>query len=240
MEPTSARPSKSVAVLRPYYLPYHGFFRVVARADLVVILDCVQFPLGTTWLTRNRFKHHQGVLWLTVPVWKKGLGLQRIREVRICYEGRWVWKHLQSLRSAYAHAPYLEDYFPTLQTVYTSGLELLVEFNLALLREVAAWLGLRTPMVLQSEVGVDAPGTGLLRSLCEEVGATCLLVPSGAEDHIQVGLLEEGGIRVTPVRSRPCVYPQLWGSFEPNLSVVDMLFCCGPKAAALAVGPAAR
>jgi len=34
-------------------------------------------------VTRNRFKNDLGTLWMTIPVWKKGLGLQNIDEVRI-------------------------------------------------------------------------------------------------------------------------------------------------------------
>lgn len=65
---------------QPYFSPFPGFFLKAFLSDIFVILDEVQFPMGTTWLTRNRFKNDQGTLWMTVPVWKKGLGLQKINE----------------------------------------------------------------------------------------------------------------------------------------------------------------
>ena len=67
---------------QPYFSPFPGFFLKAFLSDIFVILDEVQFPRGTTWLTRNRFKNDQGTLWMTVPVWKKGLGLQKIKEER--------------------------------------------------------------------------------------------------------------------------------------------------------------
>jgi len=95
-----------ISAYQPYFAPFSGFFAKALRSDLLVIMDRVQFPRGTTWLTRNRFKNDQGTLWMTIPVWKKGLGLQKIDEVRICHEGRWARKHLVSLKSAYANAPF--------------------------------------------------------------------------------------------------------------------------------------
>jgi hypothetical protein len=87
----------------------------------------VQFPRGTTWISRNRFKNDQGTLWLTIPAWKKGLGLQRIHEVRVCHEFRWVAKHLASLKSAYAKAPYFADHMPFLEEAYLAKFEKLID-----------------------------------------------------------------------------------------------------------------
>ncbi|MBN2515441.1 MAG: WbqC family protein [Deltaproteobacteria bacterium] len=63
-----------VSTCQPYFAPYPGFFSRILRSDTVVVMDAVQFPRGTTWLARNRFKGHQGALWMIVPVWKKGCG----------------------------------------------------------------------------------------------------------------------------------------------------------------------
>ena len=67
-----------ISAYQPYFAPFSGFFAKALRSDLLVLMDRVQFPRGTTWLTRNCFKNDQGDLWMTIPVWKKGLGLQKI------------------------------------------------------------------------------------------------------------------------------------------------------------------
>ena len=103
---------------QPYFSPFSGFFHKAHLADIFVVLDQVQFPLGTTWLSRNRFKNDQGTLWMTVPVWKKGLGLQGIDEVKICHEGRWAKKHLESLKSAYGKAPYFKDHLDFVEGMF--------------------------------------------------------------------------------------------------------------------------
>jgi hypothetical protein len=59
-----------IAVMQPYFLPYAGYFRLFQSADLVVILDCVQFP-RRGWVHRNRLPDFAGEMqWLTIPLHK--------------------------------------------------------------------------------------------------------------------------------------------------------------------------
>jgi hypothetical protein len=99
-----------VSANQPYFLPFPGFFHKAHLCDVLVILDSVQFPRKTTRINRNRFKSSQGTLWLTVPVWEKGLGLQKINDVRICHDFHRARRHLASLKIAYANAPCFPDH----------------------------------------------------------------------------------------------------------------------------------
>ena len=108
-----------IATNQPYFAPYPGFFLKIHLADCFVILDGVQFPRRTTWLTRNRFKNDQGTLWLTVPVRKKGLGFQKIKDVRICRAENWPQKFGRSFQHAYARAPYFAEYAGMLERALT-------------------------------------------------------------------------------------------------------------------------
>lgn len=59
---------RRIAVMQPYFMPYAGYFRLFAAADLVVLFDCVQFP------RRGRVHRNQLPLadgrpdWLTLPI----------------------------------------------------------------------------------------------------------------------------------------------------------------------------
>lgn len=60
----------TVAIMQPYFVPYAGYFRLLAAADLFVIYDCVQFP-RRGWVHRNRVPDATGELqWLTLPLAK--------------------------------------------------------------------------------------------------------------------------------------------------------------------------
>jgi len=219
-----------IAANQPYFAPYPGFFAKAFLADVLVILDDVQFPQGTTWTSRNRFKNDQGELWLTIPVWKKGLGKQPINRVRICYEGRWLRKHLESLETAYRNAPYLEDHLGFLEELFAARFDRLLDLNLAMIRYLLDCLQIHTRLVLLSELGVTARGSQLLIALCQVLGARSFLSQSRARKYLDPGLFQQGGIELCSVRYVPSVYPQLWGEFLANLSALDLVLNCGPKA----------
>ena len=218
-----------IATAQPYFAPYPGFLYKAHLADALVILDAVQFPLGTTWISRNRFKNDQGTLWLTVPVWKKGLGLQSINRVRICYDFKWIKKHLQSLKAAYSNAPYLNDHFPFLERIYQSHPELLLDLNLRLLRYLLKQYGIKTKIALQSELGVCAQGNRLLIDICRRLKATSYLTQKSAEKYLEKKMFLRAGIDFQCFSQPVCIYPQLWGPFIRNLSSFDLLLNCGPK-----------
>lgn len=215
---------------QPYFAPFSGFFYKAYLSDVFVILDTVQFPRGATWINRNRFKNDQGTLWLTVPVWKKGLGLQRIDEVRICYEFPWITKHLASLKTAYAKAPYVRNYMPFVEKTYHTGFEKLINLNLKLIRYFFQQLHIKTEIKLLSELGIQATGHQLLIEICRHLGASTYLAQQASQKYLPSDLFEQKGIALEFFKPPACVYPQLWGRFIPNLSIFDLLFNCGPKA----------
>jgi len=219
-----------VSTSRPYFAPFAGFFSKARRADVFVILDAVQFPRGTTWITRNRFKNDQGPLWLTVPVWKKGLGLQKIDDVRICHDGRWAYKHLAALKQAYAKAPYFSEHLPFLESLLATRSDRLIDFNLKIIRHLMLNLGVDTEIRRLSELNIKAGADKLLIEICRWFGASVFLAPGAARKYLNSDLFEKAGIELCWVKPRTAVYPQLWGDFIPDLSAFDLLFNCGPKA----------
>ncbi|MCK9377709.1 MAG: WbqC family protein [Syntrophobacterales bacterium] len=219
-----------ISANQPYFCPFPGFFYKAFLSDILIILDEVQLPHGTTWISRNRFKNDQGALWLTIPVWKKGLGEQHINQVRICYEGRWLRKHLESLKSAYGHAPYLGDHLSFIEGLFAARCEKLTDLNLAIIRYLMNCLQIQTRLVLLSELGVKARGTQQLSEICKALGASVFLAQTQAKKYLDVDLFQKNGIELRYFRYVPPIYPQLWGNFLANLSTLDLAFNCGPKA----------
>lgn len=214
---------------QPIFLPWPGFFYKGLRADTLVLLDQVQFPLGRSWMTRNRLKSDQGELWLRVPVWKKGRGKQNIQDVEIHNETHWRQKHLQSIRQHYAHAPYLNDYLPPLETIYAHHHHRLVDLNVDLIQYLWNALGLKSTWVLQSELGVSGQGTELLVSVCRALNADTFVTLPPAEKYLDREKFSTCGIKLVFAPFHPPVYPQLWGDFRYNLSALDLLLNYGPK-----------
>ena len=219
-----------VSVNQPYFAPFPGFFYKAWLSDILVILDEVQFPRGTTWISRNRFKNDQGTLWLTIPVWKKGLGLQKISEVRICAEGRWPCKHLESLKAAYGKSPFFADHLLFLDELFSRREDKLLEMNLKIINYLLKCLGLEVKLALLSALEVRGRGEGLLVEICRALGASTFLAPIQARKYLHPEVFQATGIGLRFFRYNAPVYPQLWGDFAANLSTFDVLFNCGPKA----------
>lgn len=219
-----------VSANQPYFAPYTGFFQKALRSDMMVILDSVQFPRGSTWIVRNRFKNDQGAFWLTVPVHRHHRGLQQIRSVQVCHEGRWSFKLLKSLQHAYGHAPYFEDHQEVFQGALAQSRDSIVEIDLILIRYLLRQLDIDTRLVLQSHLGIDVSGKRLYPEICRRLGAAVFLAQRPAAKYIQADELRHAGVRLQLFNPVSVVYPQLWGRFIPNLSAFDLVFNCGPKA----------
>lgn len=226
-----------VAAHQPYFAPFGGFFHKVHLADAFVVLDSVQFPRGTTWTSRNRFKNAGGTLWLTIPTSKKGLGLQKINEVKICNDGRWPGKHLESVKTAYAHAPYLSEHALFIEEVFSGKYERLLDLNMAIMLHLLNTLAIRTEIRLLSELGITTKGTRLIIDICRTLGATAYLAQSSAMKYLDAAAFENTGIELQCLRYPSPVYPQLWGEFLPNLSAWDLVLNCGPKARHILTNP---
>ncbi len=219
-----------ISANQPYFFPFPGFFYKANLSDIIVILDCVQFPWGTTWITRNRFKNNQGSLWMTVPVKKKGMGLQNINCVSICHDDRWTKKHLYSLKNAYLRAPYYMEHISFLDDLFSSRFERLIDLNLEIMHYMMRHLRIETKVLLLSDLGINAKGDRLLIEICKKVGASQFLVQSAANKYLDVNMFRETGVLLIDFRLPSLIYPQLWGDFIPNLSALDLIFNCGPKA----------
>lgn len=215
---------------QPYFAPFPGFFFKARQSNIMVILDRVQFPRGFTWLTRNRFKNHLGTLWMSIPVWRKGLGFQRIDRVGICREGRWGHKHLASLAAAYANAPYFQDHEPLLESIFSGDFERLSDLNMVIIRHLLEYFQIKTEIVLLSDLDIDARGDRLLCEICKKTGSSQYLAQRAAAKYLDTALIQGEGIDIEWIDLPAPVYPQLWGDFISNLSALDLAMNCGPKA----------
>ena len=215
---------------QPFFAPYTGFFQKMLLSDIMVLLDGVQFPRGTTWMARNRFKNDQGTLWMTIPVWKKGLGLQKISDVRICNEGKWRQKHLKSIRTAYRHASYLSNHDSWVESIFSSRFNRLVDMNLEIISYIRDFLKIDTQVVMMSSLDTSARGTTLLVELCQKLGASTYLAQADAKRYLANEFFDDSSIQLRYFKPIALIYPQLWGDFIPDLSCLDIILNCGEKA----------
>lgn len=225
-----------LAAHQPNYLPWAGFFRKMARCDVFVLLDSVQYA-RRSYTARCLVKQSDGAKhWLSIPVRKKGRYYQNIVEVEIDNQKAWQHGHRTTLESNYARAPYFQRHGELLELAYGRRWQGLCDLNLALIGHLSKELGIAPRLVRLSELGVEAKSTELLVAVCQKMGADTYLTGPSGDKYLDRDAFERAGIKLEVFRYWPAPYPQLWGDFVPGLSVIDLLFNCGPGAARKELG----
>ena len=214
-----------VAVHQPHYLPWLGYFDKMDRADVFVVLDTVQFEKNG-WQNRNKIKTARGWQWLTVPVVHR-FG-QRLDEVSIAHQPEWRKKHWTALRTNYGKAPYFGSHSSFFADVYQRQWERLVDLNLYLISYLTEALGIQAKIEQASTMNLSEQPSQRLVDICQALGAEAYMAGIGGKRYMDLSRFEQVGVRVGFQAFEHPVYRQLFGGFEPNMAVVDLLFNHGP------------
>src|SRR5258707_11669122 len=109
MNDLSPRKDRRAAILQSCYIPWKGYFDIIAMVDVFVVYDDVKYSKNH-WHNRNLIKTQHGLKWLTVPVspdHHTGI-IDSIDTMRIAHP--FVKKHWRSIAQSYAQAPYFKRY----------------------------------------------------------------------------------------------------------------------------------
>ncbi len=217
---------------QPNYLPYPGYFEKILQADLFLVVDTVQFvkrgPFG--WIHRNRIHapNSQGWSWLTVPVLTHGRYYQSIQETRIDNRLPWRRKHWGTIQERYRRTEGFAEYASLFAEIYHRNWDSLSELNQTLIREILAILDIRTPVRRLSELSARGQSSELIINFCRELGAHVYLSGIHGRDYLNQQAFEQAGIQLAFQEFHCPEYRQPGnGPFLPNLSIIDMLMCCG-------------
>jgi hypothetical protein len=224
------RVGKSAAIVQSNYVPWRGYFDLIRRVDVFVLYDCVQYT-KRDWRNRNQIKTPRGLEWLTIPVATKGRYEQSIDQVTIS-SVRWAERHVGAIRASYRGAAGWDAHGAWLTEILYEAARLtrLSEINESLLRRLSDRLGIDGRKIVQStDLAPRDELTSTERSrrmadLCQAVGATEYLSGPAARAYLDEEPFAAAGVAVTWM-SYPDypIYPQLWGAFEPRVSIIDLL-----------------
>jgi WbqC-like protein family len=222
-------PSRIVAIHQPNFLPWLGYFDKIARADIFVALDTVQFPkTGGTWSNRVRIRVNGRPAWITMPVARSFHGLRSIAEMRMAGTA-WRERLVQTLQAAYMRAPRFREVFPVIEDILTCRLDTVGAFNLTGVRRLADSLGLDTGRIVPaSTLAASGRATDLLIALVQQVGGTAYLSGGGTRGYQEDEKFTAAGLQLVYQEFQHPVYPQGGTeAFVPGLSIVDALMNCG-------------
>ena len=221
-----------MVILQPSYIPWRGYFDQIRRADLFIFYDDVQYDKHG-WRNRNQIKNAQGKQWLTIPVHSAGVtqGIP-IKDVRIDQGKPWAKNHLKALTISYNKAPYFKKYLPLLESFYDRRDEFIADFTIETTMVLTRELGNQHTRFMRSSAldRIDGQKTDRLIQILKRVGATHYISGPSARDYIEQEKFADANIRLEYITYQYPEYPQFYPPYDPQVTVLDLLFMVGDKA----------
>jgi len=222
---------------QPLFLPYLGHFAKIACTDVFVFLDTVSYAKWG-WYSRNKIRTSEGWMWLVVPILTHGHHNQPLNKIKIDNSQKWRKKHLKAIEMAYSKAPYFELYHNFFQETYNNEWTYLTDLDEHFIRFCIKELGIDVKFVKASSMSLNLEGqkSSLVLDLCKKMKPDVFIFGKTGKTYAKVEDFESLGIKVIFQDYKHPVYSQIHGEFIPYMSIIDLLFNCGPKSFEILMG----
>ncbi|GAA4468772.1 WbqC family protein [Nemorincola caseinilytica] len=194
-------------IVSPYLtFPSVGWWLAAVQADSI-LLDGGEHFVKMTERNRYRIAGANNSILLSVPLQNGRDQRTRMADIAIANEDNWQVQHWRTLVSAYNRSPYFMHYEPLLAPLYETLFDSLLQFNKATMLWVMQQLQLHLNLALNE---------------------TTTYIKEYPADHRDLRHMKAYPCDAPPYHQ---VFMDRLG-FLPGLSILDLLFCEGPSAAA--------
>jgi hypothetical protein len=224
------RPDRTLAIMQPYFLPYLGYFQLMAKADAFVIYDDVNF-INRGWINRNRININGDAHMLTMPLLQASQN-RLICEISISDDPAWRKKILKSVQQAYAKAPQFARTYALLEGIVNHPAQNLADYLRHSLHALRDHLGLKTELVDSSRryenSGLKAQAR--IIDICLRENASLYVNAIGGMELYAGSDFKQAGLKLAFLH--PVLNPYSTGAapFIPGLSIIDVLMHNDPDA----------
>lgn len=216
-----------IAIVQSNYIPWIGYFDLIASVDKFVFLDDVQYT-NRDWRNRNKVIGPNGVQWLTVPINNQYITREsKIFEV-VVSDTKWKIDHLEKIRRNYKKSNYFSTVFPVVEEIYAAiESEHLSNLNQHITKALCVVLGIETLMYDSRDFVTSDDKNLRLVEICQSLGASVYFSGPAAQNYLNVGMFSREDIEVSWFDYKYRAYPQLWGYSDMNVSIIDSMFNVG-------------
>jgi hypothetical protein len=216
----------NVAICQSNYIPWRGYFDLIASADVFVIYDEVQYTKND-WRNRNLIKTATGLSWLTVPVRRESIH-QKINETLTMSTG-WERKHITALTLNYSKSPFFQTYKDEIFKIYENFTSL-SNLNVNMIKKICEILMIDTKIIDSSDLCLSGDRNSKLIDACIKLSATTYISGPSASCYLDTAAFNLNNINVNWIDySGYLEYPQRFGTFIGNVSILDLIFNVGPN-----------
>jgi hypothetical protein len=218
----------TAAILQSNYIPWKGYFDIIAKSDVFVIYDEVQYTKND-WRNRNLIKAKEGLQWLSIPVRQENLD-QKIFETKVL-QGNWLKKHKSTLQANYGKAPYFKEYKDVIFEIYDTPSTNLSEINRLFIEKICSILKINTKIIDSRDLTLIGDKVERLIDACKKLGANIYISGPAAKSYINEALFSKNNIEIEWMDYADYKeYNQLYPPFEHGVSILDLIFNEGPNA----------
>lgn len=219
-----------LAIMQPYFVPYLGYFQLMAAVDKFVLLDDVNY-INRGWINRNRISLHGKPVWLTLPL--AGASQNRlIYEIEFFADDGWKSRHAKLIMQAYAKAPYST----VVDEMYQGWLERadgsISSFLYLTLCDICRYLGIETEIIPTSRIYPkgELKAQHRILDICLREGAREYMNPPGGVELYDKDFFAADGVDL--VFFQPDLYPDVLrsGGTGAFASMLDLLAYNSPAA----------
>lgn len=200
----------STALLQTTYFGPVQWYQKLHRYDCCYIEQHDSYQ-KQTYRNRCVIATANGLQALTVPVEHEACNKQeasKTKDLRISDHNQWRRVHWNALQSAYSESPFFDYYADDIHPFFEKKYTFLLDFNEAIRQTVCALIDIHPNVVYSSAFMVQGPASKDFRDVIHAKH------PQHDDDFTPKPYWQ--------------VFQHRYG-FQPNLSVLDLLFCMGPE-----------
>jgi hypothetical protein len=223
-----------IAIMQPYFLPYIGYWQLIAAVDAFVVYDNIKYT-KKGWINRNRFLMNGAEAGFSLSLRKDSDFLDMNQ--RFLADSFDREDLLNRFREAYRKAPEFSSVMPLLEKIIRNPAANLFEYILRSIRAVCDFLEIKTPLVVSSTIDCDhsLKSAERVQAICKALGADTYVNPVGGMELYSKEDFARNGIDLKFLKALPFEYEQSGNAFVPWLSLIDVLMFNSRERTALQV-----
>ena len=218
-----------LAIMQPYFLPYIGYFQLIASVDKFIIYDNIKYT-KKGWVNRNRMLLNNQERIFSIPL--KGDSNNLNISERVLSPDFNSTKLLNQFKGAYDKAPYFDGVENLLKKIITYKDNNLFNYINHSIVEICGYLNLLTEIKVSSHIegenNVKLKGAERVVALCNSLECSVYINSIGGMELYSPQFFKINGIELKFLKSRSIMYDQFGAQFVPWLSIIDVLMFNSP------------